>query len=189
MMSSGPTATPEQVMGRCVRLELEASALYRRFQDATKAPELASLWARMSAEEAYHAQLIDQLAMRRHFAAPAIARDLLAAVVARVEAVRREADVRPLDDERMLSIAAALEFSEMDDLFATICQAAGVDPDRGRADHLTPLIEAVTARQGEGGVLRHLLAAMIRLHRRAPNAEMPPAARPSDGDARPSPTR
>ena len=33
-MDSGPAATPEQVLGTCLRLELEAAALCRRFLPA-----------------------------------------------------------------------------------------------------------------------------------------------------------
>jgi hypothetical protein len=128
------------------------------------------MWETMAREEMHHAHLVDQLAMKRGFVVPAVSRDLLATLVQRVEAIRREADLAPLDEERMLSITAALEFSEMDDLFGAICRGGGVDPDRGRGDHLAPLVEAVMARGSEGGVLRHLLAAMIRLHRRAPDA-------------------
>ena len=159
-------------MGTCLRLELEAAALYRRFREAARAPELAKMWETMSAEEMHHAHLVDQLAMKRGFVAPALSRDLLTALVQRVEAIRREADLGALDDERMLSITAALEFSEMDDLFGSICRGGGVDPDRGRGDHLAPLVEAVMARGSEGSVLRHLLAAMIRLHRRSPTVEL-----------------
>jgi hypothetical protein len=80
----------------------------------------------------------------------------------------------------MLSITAALEFSEMDDLFGSICQAGGIDPDAGRADHLAPLLNVVLARKSGDGVLRHLLAAMIRLRRRAETAYAlrPPGAVP-----------
>jgi hypothetical protein len=163
-------------MGTCLRLELEAAALYRRFQGAASSPELAKMWETMSREEMHHAHLVDQLAMKRGFVVPAVARDLLAALVQRVEAVRHEADLGALDDERMLSITAALEFSEMDDLFGAICRGGGVDPDSGRGDHLAPLVEAVMTRACEGSVLRHLLAAMIRLHRRAPRAGLDDAA-------------
>jgi hypothetical protein len=166
MVDSGKKATPEQVMGTCLRLELEAAALYRRFEEAAGSPDLRGLWATMASDEMRHAAMIDRLAMRRDFAPPAISRDVLTAVADRVEAVRREADRGVLDDDKMLSIAAALEFSEMDDLFAVICQTAGVEPDRGRGDHLGPLVDAVTSRPSSGNVLQHLLAAMIRLHRR-----------------------
>jgi len=166
MVNRGQKASPEQVMGTCLRLELEAAALYRRFKEAASSPELQAVWANMAADEMRHATLIDGLAMRRDFAPPEITRDVLAAVAERVEGVRREADHGLLDDDRMLSIAAALEFSEMDDLFAVICQTAGVEPDRGRGDHLAPLVHAVTSRESSGNVLPHLLAAMIRLHRR-----------------------
>jgi hypothetical protein len=166
-MHSGTAATPEQVMGTCLGLELEAAALYRRFQETTTDPDLAALWSGMSQEEMRHARMIDQLSQKRGFCAPALSAELLTDVVQRVEAIRATADVRDLGDERMLSIAAALEFSEMDDLFGTICRAAGVSPDAGRADHLAPLINAVLARKTGDSVLRHLLAAMIRLRRRA----------------------
>ena len=158
-------------MGTCLRLELEAAALYRRFRESASAPELVKMWDKMAGEEMHHAHLVDQLAMKRGFVAPAVSRDILTALVQRVEGIRREADLGALDDDRMLSITAALEFSEMDDLYGAICRGGGVDPDRGRGDHLAPLVEAVMARGSEGSVLRHLLAAMIRLHRRAPTAE------------------
>jgi hypothetical protein len=179
-MNSGPAATPEQVLGTCLRLELEAAALYRRFQEAAPDPQLASLWETMSRAETHHARLIDDLASHRRFVVPAVSATLLIALVERVEAVRQEADQGDLTVERMLSIAAALEFSEMDDLFTTICQSAGISPDAGRADHLAPLVEAVLARKEGGGVLRHLLAAMIRLRRRVEsNALEPQPAAPA----------
>ncbi len=173
-MDSGPVATPEQVLGTCLRLELEAAALYRRFQEAASDPELASVWETMSRAESHHAHVIDQLASRRRFVVPAVSYTLLTALVERVGAIRGEADDGDLTAERMLSITAALEFSEMDDLFAAICQSAGISPDAGRADHLAPLVEAVLARRDGDGVLRHLLAAMIRLRRRAGSNDLDP---------------
>jgi hypothetical protein len=166
-VNSEPAATPEQVLGTCLRLELEAAALYARFQGAAADHEMAALWETMSRAETHHAYLIEQLANRRRFVVPAVSRTVLGALVQRVDAVRSEADVGELTADRMLSIAAALEFSEMDDLFTAICQSGGVNPDQGRADHLAPLVQAVLARKEGDGVLRHLLAAMIRLRRRA----------------------
>ena len=173
-MDSGPVATPERVLGTCLRLELEAAALYRRFQQAASDPQLASLWETMSRAETHHAHLIDELASRRRFVVPTVSHSLLTALVERVAAIRAEADDGALTAERMLSITAALEFSEMDDLFAAICQSAGISPDAGRADHLGPLVEAVLARKEGGGVLRHLLAAMLRLRRRAGSNDLEP---------------
>lgn len=166
-MNSGPSATPEQVMGTCLQLELEASALYRQFQAAAPDAELSALWETMARAELQHAHLIDQLASRRGFTVPAISQEALAAIVERIEAIRREADTPDLGADRMLSITAALEFSEMDDLFGAICRAGGIDPDAGRPDHLAPLLNVVLARRSGDGVLRHLLAAMIRLRRRS----------------------
>ena len=168
-------------MGTCLRLELEASALYRQFQAAAPDAELSDLWETMAREELHHAHLIDQLASRRGFTVPAISWEALAAVVERIDAIRGEGDAPDLGPDRMLSITAALEFSEMDDLFGAICQAGGVDPDVGRADHLAPLLNVVLARRSGDGVLRHLLAAMIRLRRRAEtaNAMLPPGAVPA----------
>lgn len=175
-MNDGPAATPEQVLGTCLRLELEASALYRQFQAAAPDAQLSDLWETMARAELHHAHLIDQLASRRGFTVPAISWEALAAIVERIDAVRREADAPDLGADRMLSITAALEFSEMDDLFGAICQAGGIDPDAGRADHLAPLVDVVLARRGGDDVLRHLLAALIRLRRRADTAS---AVRPS----------
>ena len=157
-------------MGTCRQLELEAAALYRRFQLASEDPELCCLWEMMYREESRHARLIEGFADRRGFTVPAISHDQLIALVERIEAIRREADLPDLSEQRMLSIAAALEFSEMDDFFSAICKAAGVNPDAGRPDHLAPLIEAVLARSTDEGVLRHILAATMRLRRRARSA-------------------
>jgi hypothetical protein len=169
-MTTGASATPEQIMGTCRQLELEAAALYRRFQLASEDHELCSLWETMYREESRHARLIEGFADRRGFVVPAVSHDRLISIVERVEAIRRQADDPDLNDERMLSIAAALEFSEMDDLFSAICQSAGVAPDAGRPDHLAPLVEAVLARSTEEGGLRHILAAMMRSRRRARSA-------------------
>lgn len=170
VMTTGVSATPEQIMGTCRQLELEAAALYRRFQLASDDPELCCLWEMMYREESHHARMIEAFADRRGFTVPAVSHDQLIALVERVEAIRREADLPNLSDERMLSIAAALEFSEMDDLFSAICRAAGAAPDGGRPDHLAPLIEAVLARSSEEGALRHVLAATLRLRRRTQSA-------------------
>jgi hypothetical protein len=105
---------------------------------------LIDLWEAMSRAEIRHAHLIEQLAGRREGVVPAVSRAVL--------------------------ITTALEFSEMDDLFTAICQSAGVAPDDGRTDHLTPLVQAVLAREEGDRVLRHLLAAMLRLRRRAGSA-------------------
>jgi len=169
-MNSGPSATPEEVLGTCLRLELEAAALYKRFQGAATEPALIDLWEAMSRAEIRHARLIEQLAGRRECVVPAVSRAALTTVVERADAIRAEADVGPLNSDRMLSITTALEFSEMDELFTAICQSAGVAPDDGRTDHLTPLVQAVLAREEGDGVLRHLLAAMLRLRRRAGSA-------------------
>jgi hypothetical protein len=166
-MNSGPLATPEEVLRTCLRLELEAAALYRQFQAAATEIALIDLWETMSRAELRHAHLIEQLASRRDLTVPAVSRDALTALVKRTDALRAQADVGPLTDDRMLSITTALEFSEMDDLLTAICQSAGVSPDDGRADHLGPLVQAVVARQEGDGVLGHLLAAMLRLRRRA----------------------
>src|SRR5579863_998484 len=112
VMRTGTSATPEQIMGTCRQLELEAAALYRRFQLATDDPELCGIWEMMYREESRHAQLIEGFADRRGFTVPPVSRDQLIALVDRVEAIRREADLPDLSEERMLSIAAALEFSE-----------------------------------------------------------------------------
>jgi rubrerythrin len=168
MLDSEATATPEQVMGTCLGLELEAAALYKRFQDAAGDAELAELWETMSHAETHHARMIAELANRPGFAVPSLPLALLSTIVERTEAIRREADAGELTDDRMLAIAAALEFSEMDDLFTAICRAAGVSHDSGRAEHIEPLVRLVLARQSGDGVLRHLLAALIRLDRRAP---------------------
>jgi hypothetical protein len=170
-MNSGRTATPEQIMGTCRQLELEAAALYRRFQNAAVDPGLCALWEAMSRDESRHAQLIEELASRPNFKVPTVSHQVLMGLVDRVEAIRREADVSDLNEQRMLSIAAALEFSEMDDLFGAICASAGVNPDAGRPNHLGPLVEAVMSRSTGDGVLRHLLAAMMRLRRRANSAD------------------
>jgi hypothetical protein len=167
MSNEEPAATPQEVMGTCLRLELEAAALYRRFGTATADARLAALWDGMSVEETEHARKIYELACRHDLATPVIARARLANVVRRVEAVRRQADVGQLTDRRMLAITAALEFSEMDDLFDAVCHQAGVSLDAGRAGHLAPLVDAVARCESDGDVLRHLLAAMVRLRRRA----------------------
>jgi hypothetical protein len=164
---NGSSATAEHVLATCLRLELEAAALYRRFQAAASTPELADLWKTMSREEAHHADLIDQLAIQRAFVVPTVSWTQLTALGERVDVIRQEADVDDdLSDDRMLAITAALEFSEMDDLFIAICKSAGLSPDAGRADHLTLLVQAVLTRKEGNGTLRHLLAAMIRLRRR-----------------------
>jgi hypothetical protein len=166
-MNSGPSATPEEVLGTCLRLELEAAALYKRFQGAATDSALIDLWETMSHAEVQHARFIEELAGRRQLMIPAVSRSVLTALVERVDAVRTQADVGTLSEDRMLSIAAALEFSEMDDLFTAICRSAGVSPDEGRVDHLGGLLKVVLARQEGDRVLRHLLAAMLRLRRRA----------------------
>jgi hypothetical protein len=181
-MNSGPSATPEEVLGTCLRLELEAAALYKRFRSAATEPALIDMWETMSRAEVRHAQLIEQLAGRRDLTVPAVSRAALAALVERADAIRAQADVGPLDPDRMLSITAALEFSEMDDLFTAICQSGGISPDDGRADHLAPLVQAVIAREEGDRVLRHLLAAMLRLRRRAGAA---PTLLASDGPGEP----
>lgn len=168
MLDSEPSATPEQVMGTCLRLELEAAALYKRFQSEAEGDDLIELWETMSRAETHHARLIADLASRRDLVVPSIPVSLLSSIVEHTEAIRREADAGELTAERMLAIAAALEFSEMDDLFTAICRAAGVSADGGRAEHLQPLVGTVLARQGGDAVLRHLLAALIRLERRVP---------------------
>jgi hypothetical protein len=180
-MNSDAAATREQVMGTCLRLELEASALYRRFQAEAPDAELSDLWETMARAELHHAHVIGQLASWRGFKVPAISWEALAAVVERIEAIRREGEAPDLGPDRMLSITAALEFSEMDDLFGAICQAGGIDPDAGRADHLAPLLNVVLARRSGDGVLRHLLAALIRLRRRGEtvNALRPPGDVPA----------
>jgi len=161
-------ATPEQVMGTCLRLELEAAALYKQFEAEAPDGELARLWAAMAAAETHHARLVSELASRRDFVVPAVPLSMLRGVVDRVGAIRGEAETAaPLTAERMLGITAALEFSEMDDLFTAVCRAAGVSNEAGRAEHLAPLVEAVLARQSGDVVVRHLLAALIRLERRA----------------------
>jgi hypothetical protein len=179
VMTTGVSATPEQIMGTCRQLELEAAALYRRFQLASDDPELCCLWEMMYREETHHARMIEAFADRRGFTVPAISHDQLIALVERVEAIRREAEVPDLSEQRMLSIAAALEFSEMDDLFSAICRTAGAAPDGGRPDHLAPLIEAVLARSSEEGALRHILAATLRLRRRAHAAGLAGLAGPT----------
>lgn len=168
MPNSDPSATPEQVMGTCLGLELEAAALYQRFAAATTDGDLAELWRDMSRAETHHAHLIAELANRRGFAVPPVPVRVLTAVVDKTEEIRRDADVADLTDDGMLAIAAALEFSEMDDLFTAICRAAGVSSEGGRAEHLAPLVKAVLARQAGGSALRHLVAALIRLDRRTP---------------------
>jgi hypothetical protein len=168
MLNSEPSATPEQVMGTCLRLELEAAALYKRFQSEACDPDMLDLWETMARAETHHARVIADLANRRDFAVPSVPMTLLSTIVERTDAIRREAEASDLTVDRMLAIAAALEFSEMDDLFTTICRAAGVSPDAGRAAHIEPLVQMVLARQGGDTVLRHLLAALIRLGRRVP---------------------
>lgn len=167
MLNSEPAATPEQVMGTCLRLELEAAALYKRFEAAAGESQLVELWATMARAETHHAHVIAELASRRGVAVPAVPVSLLTAIVARTEAIRSEADAGELTADRMLAISAALEFSEMDDLFTAICRAAGAPADAGRPQHLQPLVTAVLARQAGDSVLRHLLAALIRLDRRS----------------------
>jgi hypothetical protein len=125
----------------------------------------------MARAEAHHAHLISDLASRRGLVLPLVPVSLLTTVVERTEAIRGEAGVRELTSERTLAIAAALEFSEMDDLFTAICRAAGISADAGRAEHLDPLVRVVLARPSGDTILRHLLAAVIRLGRRAQPAE------------------
>ena len=161
---------------KCLLLTCLTTMVLKAVAQAAPDAELSDLWETMAREELHHARLIDQLASRRGFTVPVISREALAAVVERIDAIRREGDAPDLGPDRMLSITAALEFSEMDDLFGAICQAGGIDPDAGRADHLAPLLNVVLARRSGDGVLRHLLAAMIRLRRRAEtaNALRPP---------------
>ncbi len=166
-MNQGPSATPEEVLGTCLRLELEAAALYKRFQGAATEIALIELWETMSRAEIRHAHLIEQLASRRELMVPAVSRAALTALVERADAIRAQADAGPLTPDRMLSITTALEFSEMDDLLTAICQAGGISPDHGRVDHLGPLVQVVLAREDGDSVLSHLLAAMLRLRRRA----------------------
>jgi hypothetical protein len=169
-MNTGVSATPKEVLGTCHRLELEAAALYKRFQGAATEPALIDLWETLSRAETLHARLIEELP---------VSRAALGALVERADAIRAQADVGTLSPDRMLSITTALEFSEMDDLFTAICRSAGLSPDEGRVDHLSPLIQAVLTREEGDRVLRHLLAAMLRLHRRAgPAASVLDADRP-----------
>jgi hypothetical protein len=178
-MNTGVSATPKEVLGTCHRLELEAAALYKRFQGAATEPALIDLWETMSRAETLHARLIEELAVRRDVTVPPVSRAALGALVERADAIRAQADVGTLSPDRMLSITTALEFSEMDDLFTAICRSAGLSPDEGRVDHLSPLIQAVLTREEGDRVLRHLLAAMLRLHRRAgPVASVLDADRP-----------
>ncbi|HLK93188.1 MAG TPA: hypothetical protein VKZ18_25060 [Polyangia bacterium] len=165
-MNTSVSATPKEVLGTCHRLELAAAALYKRFQGAATEPALIDLWETMSRAEVRHARLIEELATRRDVTVPPVSRAALGALVERAEAIRAEADAGTLTPDRMLSITTALEFSEMDDLFTAICRAAGLSPDEGRVDHLSPLIQAVLSREEGDRVLRHLLAAMLRLRRR-----------------------
>lgn len=167
MLNAEPLATPEQLLGTCLRLEIEAAALYKRFHSAATDPELAILWDTMSRAEAQHAHLISELATRRGLVVPVVPVSLLTAIVEHTEAIRGEADIGELTAERTLAIAAALEFSEMDDLFTALCRAAGISADAGRAEHLDPLVRVVLARPSGDAILRHLLAALIRLGRRA----------------------
>jgi hypothetical protein len=55
----------------------------------------------------------------------------------------------------------------MDDLLGTVCRAAGIDPDSGRAEHIAPLVAAAERNAAGQPALRHLLAALIRLDRRS----------------------
>jgi len=167
MSDQQAAATPEEVMGTCLQMELEAAALYRRFRAATRDGGLHALWDGMSRDETEHARRVDQLAGRAGLIVPVISRAGLADLVRRVEAIRRQADVGVLTDQRMLAITAALEFSEMDDLFDAVCRQGGAPLDGARAGHLAPLVEAVAGRESNGDVLRYLLAAMVRLRRRA----------------------
>jgi hypothetical protein len=169
MPNGSELATPEEVLKTCFDLEKEAAVLYRRFQAAAPDPELRALWATMAHEEEFHAGLIEELSnqARTRYVAPAVPRDVLRAIVERVAGIRREADLFDLNADRMLSITAALEFSEMDDLFDAVCRASRVPVDVGRASHLRPLVEAALQRRSVDGILRHLLAAMIRLRRHA----------------------
>ena len=167
MLNAEPLATPEQLLGTCLQLEIEAAALYKRFHAAATDPELAMLWDTMARAEAHHAHLISELATRRGLVVPVVPVSLLTAIVERTEAIRGEADNGELTADRTLAIAAALEFSEMDDLFTALCRAAGLSADAGRADHLDPLVRVVLARPSGDAILRHLLAAVIRLDRRA----------------------
>jgi len=164
---TGPVAPPDELLGTCLRLELEAADLYRRFQGAATEPALVELWETMARGESEHAHFIERLVHRRQFVVPAVSRATLTALVERVDAIRSQADVGALSADRMLSISAALEFSEMDDLFTVLCQSSGLLPDEGRLDHLGPLIHAVSEREDGDHVLRHLLAAMLRQRRRA----------------------
>jgi hypothetical protein len=160
-------ATPQEVLGTCLQMELEAAALYRRFRAATADRRLYDLWDGMARDETDHARRVDQLAGRAGLTVPVISRPALTALALRVDAIRRRADVGDLTDQRRLAITAALELSEMDDLFDAVCRQGGASLDAGRATHLAPLIDAVAARQSEGDELRYLLAAMVRLRRRA----------------------
>jgi hypothetical protein len=183
-MNSGPSATPEEVLGTCLRLEIEAAALYKRFEAAATAPGLLDLWRTMARAEIGHARLIERLASRRDLIVPAVSRAALVALVQRADTIRAQADLGRLDPDRMLSIAAALEFCEMDDLFTAICQSAGVSPDEGRVEHLAPLVDAVLARRGGDRVLGDLLASLLRLRRRAGPAATLLDARDLEGGVR-----
>lgn len=161
---SAEPATPEQVLGTCLRLELDAAELYRRFQVATRNPGLARIWSEMRATERLHARTVGALAERRDLAVPAISRDLLESLVSRVDAISREADEPGLDDRRMVTLAAVLEFSEMDDLFAAVCRAGGIDPEPNRAEHFETLASALDVPGlNLDGAVRQLIRALIRV--------------------------
>ena len=161
-------ATAAEILGVCRRLELGASEVYERFAGRTEDPGLAAAFRKMSEQEAQHAAAVGRLLDRGDIEIPVLSRAELDALVGRVDAVRRDANVPGLDVPAMLVVATALELSEMDELFGMACRAGGIDPDVGRADHLSGLVEAAARLGATAGAVRHILASIARFDRRAP---------------------
>jgi hypothetical protein len=155
-----------EVLEACKRMELEAATIYQRFAARAGTPALRELWREMGEAELSHARAVDSLARRPDLRLPRIGRPELRRIEARFQTMADESESPSLDDAAMVALAAALEFSEMDDLFGTVCQAGGIDPDGGRADHICDLVQAATELGQLGTALRHMLASLIRLDRR-----------------------
>lgn len=174
---SEANATRGQILETSLGLEKGAASLYRSFARRTARPRLCALWERMAAEEDRHAAVVASLAERENLALPVVPAGELSRVESHVAELFRAAEPPDLDDVGMVSIAAAIEMSEMDEIFGALCRAAGVDPDRGRAAHISDLTEAAIALGDTGTAMRHLLAAFIRLERHGRGGAAWPQAR------------
>lgn len=158
------------ILELCIRLDEAAHKTYEVMSDSCSSTDLSVMFRQMSIEEQQHVEWwTDLLTAWSHGLLPDIAdeqklRDRLTEIATDIDTVM-PADVTQLDPDRMLELAAEMEFFMLDPVFSELTElmqpGSRLDSTEAYRRHVFRLVDAIE-RHYSAGSLSALLASMLK---------------------------